>query len=123
MPTADTRRMSPLVRRLYRRIVAERSCACFAETMSVEQAVHAYAAAIGVPVTELLHSWTGTSEQLSKAAPKRTPKLKVDDDEPMTRTCPTCDGTGRAKDGGVCPQCDGAGRIDNDPDDDEDEDE
>jgi hypothetical protein len=122
MPTADTRRMSPLVRRLRDQIGNEKSFSCFSEKVSVEQVIFAHACASGVDVTELLREWTGQPTRRSKAAPKRASKPKVDiDDEPTTRTCPTCDGTGRAKDGGVCSQCDGAGRVDNDPDNDEDD--
>ena len=123
MPTADTRRMSPLVKRLRDQIGNAKGFSCFSEKVSVEQVIFAHACASGVDVTELLREWTGQPMRQSKAAPKRTPKPKADDDdEPTTRTCPSCDGTGRAKDGGVCPQCDGAGRVDNDPDNDPDED-
>jgi hypothetical protein len=135
MPTNE-QRMSPLVRRLHRRIVAERSYSCFQERVSVEEVIKAYACAAGLDVCALLHQWAGM-EPRPEPARKRTPRsgndwpdvLPVDDPdndvgpEQETRLCPSCKGSGRAKDGSQCARCGGSGRISLDDVDDIDDDE
>jgi hypothetical protein len=122
----NEQRMSPLVRRLYRQIRAERGYSCFQEQISTEQVVMAYAAALGIDCCEMLREWAGL-EPKPKPARKRTPPPRSDDgwpyvlpvDDPdndvapeqQTRLCPSCRGSGRTKDGSRCAKCGGSGRI------------
>jgi hypothetical protein len=137
MPTNE-QRMSPLVKRVYRTIQADGSCRILSEQCSVEQAVFAYAAAVGRNVTELLAEWSGRPETVPR---KRTPPPTFGDDdqpvlpdvpdndvapEPESRLCPNCQGRGRdPHTGATCRVCQGTGRLplpDDDTDDGDDDD-
>jgi hypothetical protein len=81
MPTSE-QELTPLLRRIRRTIRAEGSYSVFAERVSVEEVVKAFAAGAGVDACELMREWAGTPSPVKKQPPKRRmPPMPTGDDE------------------------------------------
>jgi hypothetical protein len=118
--------LTPLLRRLKARIIAEGSFSCFAENVGVEETIKAYAAGRGVDACELMAAWAGTPGRMPVTGTKKrgapSQPLESDDDDAGTE-CPDCGGSGFDSDGETCSTCGGSGRVDSEdgPDDDDDD--
>jgi hypothetical protein len=120
--------MTPLLRRLKRRIASDGDFRCFVEKVGAEEAIKGFCAGAGLDCCELLRAWAAGTPSPQMPPPRRMPPPMVpqppkrmppptgddddgeDDSEPVMPDHPDEDDD-TTQETKICPVCNGRGRT------------